>query len=317
VKSGGMIGLGPFLSVTLAGAALLAAGAASATQGDPAPTSKANPTTDVSGVTVTAPQKPNPLIDPASQFVNSHLQTGISEQYARFRDAVCVRVVGLPPEFDAFVAKRIVELAKEVHAPVSRAANCTPNVNVIFTPDPKAQMADIVKRRDIVLGFRWSYLQLKKQATFNRTIQAWYVTRTRDTTGDSKLEINNPLYDPPTGRAGSRLENDMSAEIVHALIVADAHKLADAKIGSVADYVAVLALARWRGLDRCNALPTILNLMADGCESDEAPEGVTSVDLGLLTGLYASAARELGSQQRISIASHMRTELQKAEAEQH
>ena len=58
----------------------------------------------------------------------------------------------------------------------------------------------------------------------------------------------------------------MSAEVVHSLIIADANKVADEKIGAVADYIAVLALARWQGLERCNAIPTILNLMADGCD---------------------------------------------------
>ena len=46
--------------------------------------------------------------------------------YARFRDPVCVKVTGLPAEFDAFVAKRIVEVAKEVRAPLAPAATCTP-----------------------------------------------------------------------------------------------------------------------------------------------------------------------------------------------
>ena len=47
----------------------------------------------------------------------------------------------------------------------------------------------------------------------------------------------------------------MSTELVHSLILADANKVADEKIGAVADYVAVLALARWQGLERCNAHP--------------------------------------------------------------
>lgn len=295
--------------ITLLGlslAATVAAGSAGATQSGPvaAPATE-TPTTNLSGVTVTPLQKPGPLVNPASQFVNAHLQQSVSEQYARFRDAVCVRVVGLPQEFNAFVAKRVVEMANEVGAPVDKAATCTPNVNVIFSPDPKAQLHDILKRRDIVLGFRWSYSQLRQQATFSRTIQAWYVTRTRDTTGNSSLEINNPLYDPQTGRAGSRLENDMSAELVHALVVADANKLADAKIGSVADYVAVLALARWRALERCNSIPTILNLMADGCDGENVPDAATPADRGLLTGLYSVAARESGAQQRMSIAQRM------------
>jgi hypothetical protein len=285
-------------------AALLAAGPALATQSRPVPA----PSSTVSGVTVTAPQKPNPLVDPTTQFVRGHLpESTFSEQYPRFRDAICVRVQGLPTEFDDFIAKRIVEIAAEVHAPIAKAAKCTPNVHVIFSPQPQALLTDIAKRKDILLGFYWNDRDLKRLATFSRPIGAWYVTRTRDDSGRSKLEIHDPTdyLDPRVGRAGSRLSNGMSAELVHTLILADANRVSDAKIGMIADYVAVLALARWRGLERCNGIPTILNLMAEGCAEDP-PEAATAADVALLKGLYSVDPRESGSQQRATIASRMR-----------
>jgi hypothetical protein len=123
--------------------------------------------------------------------------------------------------------------------------------------------------------------------------------------------------DKPRGLAGTRLSNGMSSEIVHTLILADANKVAGEKIDAVADYIAVLALARWQGLERCNAkVSTILNLMAQDC-GDDPPTAATTADMALLTALYAVDPRETGSQQRMAIAGRMRTELQKAEAEQH
>ena len=272
------------------------------------------PASTVSGVTVTAPEKANPLVNPESQFVRSHLPEGQSDQLPRFRDAICVSVIGLPPEFGAFVAKRVTDMAEKVRAPVAKAANCAPNVHVIFTPQPQAQLDDIARRRDILIGFHFT-AQTKLITTVDRPIEAWYVTRTRDTTGNSWIEIANPCHasppgtpsgpcgDRPMGRPGSRLGNDMSAEVVHSLIIADANKVAGEKIDAVADYIAVLALAKWQGLERCNAIPTILNLMADGCA--DPPEAATPADLALLTGLYAVDPRELGSQQRASIAERM------------
>lgn len=292
---------------------LLAVIALSATAASAHAPPAAMPDPTVSGVTVTAPEKPNPLVNPESQFVRSHLPEGQSDQLPRFRDAICVKVQGLPPEFDAFVAKRIVALAGEVHAPVAKAANCMPNVHVIFTDRPQAQLDDIAKRRDILIGYHFTS-QLKKLTTLNRPIGAWYVTRTRDLTGNSWIEVANPTpFDPtgkstpanerPMGRAGSRLGNGMSAEIVHSLILADANKVSGEKIDAIADYMAVLALAKWQGLERCNAMPTILNLMAEDCA--DAPEAVTPADLALLAGLYAVDPRELGSQQRATIAGRM------------
>ena len=316
-----MAGLGRML-VGIAGAALLAASPVFATGVEPAPAAK--PAPSVSGVTVTAPDKPNPLVNSETQFVRGHLAENRNQQYARFRDPVCVRVLGLPPEFDAFIAKRVVEVAKQVKAPVDPSPTCRPNVNVVFSPKPQAQLDDIAKRRDILFGFHF-ISETKKLATFSRPVQAYSLTRARDTLGNNILEL---LEQPPcvssgmgppcdikgpglVGKAGSRLGNDMSTELVHALILADANKVADEKIGAVADYVAVLALARWQGLEHCNALPTILNLMADGCEADAVAQAATPGDLGLLEGLYTVNPRESGSQQRMTIAGRMETEVKK------
>jgi hypothetical protein len=292
------------LWASLAGAGLLAAGPALANGSEPA-SSKAS---DLSGVTVTAPQKPDPLVNPASQFMREHLPAStFSEQYPRFRDEICVKVVGLPAEFDAFIAKRITEIATQVGAPVSKDDDCRPNIDVVFSTEPQALISDIARRKDILLGFYWNSRDLKKLATFSRSVGAWYVTRTRSDSGESRLEIHDPTdhLSPRVGRAGSRLSNGMSTEVVHSLILADANKVAGEKIDAVADYMAVLALARWQGLERCNAVPTILNLMADGCEG-EAPEAATSSDLALLTGLYSVDPRESGAQQRATIASAIR-----------
>ena len=283
------------------------AGPARASQ-PPTPTTAPAPT--VSGVTVTAPGKPDPLIDTTTQFVRQHLPENVfSDQYPRFRDEICVRVLGLPADFDAFVAARVIAIANEVHAPVAKTADCTPNVNVIFTATPQALVDDIYRRRDLLLGFRF-HSQVRRVTTFERPIQSWYLTRTRDDHGASFLEVENalvPWAERPAGRAGSRLSIGVSAEVVHTLILADASKVADAKIGPIADYIAVLALARWQHLERCNPqISTVLNLMADGCEAEDRPEAATPADLALLTGLYAVDPRENGSQQRASIAGAIR-----------
>jgi hypothetical protein len=314
-------------AILAAMAALLAAGAASANQSDPAPAAKDGTAKDLSGVTVTGPAKLDALVNPASQFVRSHLPTSRNEQYARFRDPVCVRVLGLPPEFDAFVAKRVVDLAKAVKAPLDPSPVCTPNVNVIFSPKPQQQLSDIAKRRDILFGYYFR-TDAKKIATFDRPIQSWYLTRSVGTDGQDILELNGgpacvsshgpgaPPCDikapPVKGRAGSRLGNDMSSELVHSLILADANRVSGEKIGAVADYIAVLALSRWQGLERCNGIPTILNLLADDCDRDSAPEAATEADLGLLTGLYAVSPRDAGPLQRASIAGRLQAELKKA-----
>jgi hypothetical protein len=304
----------------LASAAALAAAAEPARPQVERTPAKAPPASTVSGITVEGAAKHDPLVDRTTEFVRQRLPTSRFEQYARFHDPVCVKVIGLPDEYGSFIARRIGEVAQQVSAPVDPKPGCTPNVNVIFSPRPQAQVDDIARRRDIMFGF-YLRAELKKLTTFSRPVQAWYVTRTEDTNGNKILELNDPAscltsspLAPPcdvkapaiTGRAGSRLGADLSSELVHSLIIADANKVAGEKIEAVADYIAVLALSRWQGLERCSGLPTILNLMADGCDAEDRPEAATPQDLALLTGLYRANPREAGSLQRATIAGAVR-----------
>jgi len=311
----------------LAGAVLLAAGSATATQSAQQPPAKDTAPADLSGVIVTAPDKPSPLVDPTTQFVRARVPQDRAGQLSRFRDKICVNVVGLPPAYGAFVAKSVIKLANEVRAPVDHAAKCAPNVNIIFSSTPQAQLDDIARRRDILFGFHFA-ADLKKLTTFDRPIQSWYLTRSVGTDGTSVLELNHganfrdagPGAAPESlgatvnGRAGSRLGEDLSSELVHALILVDANKVADTKIGAIGDYIALLALSRWQGLEHCNAVPTILNLMADGCAGG-APQSLTSSDVALLKELYSLDPRELGTLQRMAIAERMRSEMKQGAAE--
>jgi hypothetical protein len=297
----------------LAAALILAATAATAKETEPAPAAApVKAASTVSGVTVTG-EKSNPLVDKTTEFVRRRLPTSQNEQYARFHDPICVRVLGLPEGFDAFVTQRIVALARQVGASVDEAANCKTNVEVLFSTRPQAQLDNVAQKREFLLGFFYR-AQYKATKTFSRPIQSWYLTRNVGTDGIGAFELVDPHpYDPDDGkmpavkgRPGSRLGNDMSSELVNSLIIADAKKVAGEPIGAVADYVAVLALSRWRGLEKCSGMPTILNLMAEDCDAADRPEAATPEDVALLQGLYTVNPREGGSFQRAEIASAVR-----------
>ena len=87
-----------------------------------------------------------------------------------------------------------------------------------------------------------------------------------------------------TNVTGGRLGDGTSSEFSLVMIVAEPAKLLDHEIGTVADYIALLALSQMPAPDHCQALPTILNLLASGC--DAPPKALTSVDLAYLRALY-------------------------------
>ena len=148
------------------------------------------------------------------------------------RCAICVHVQGLPAEYGD-IAKRIIEIAAQVHAPVAAATDCKPNVHVIFHHRAPGAGRRPGEAQDILLGFCWNALNLKKLAAFNQQISPG-TSRTRPVRRPARNPRSGGSPQSP-GRPGrSRLSNGMSTEVVHSLIVADANR-SPAKIDAVAD----------------------------------------------------------------------------------
>jgi hypothetical protein len=84
--------------------------------------------------------------------------------------------------------------------------------------------------------------------------------------------------------SGSRVNNGLSSGFFNALIVAEPAKLLDYEVGSLADYIAMLALSQPASLDSCLELPSISNMLAPGCAS--VSNRITDGDLAYLRALY-------------------------------
>jgi hypothetical protein len=87
---------------------------------------------------------------------------------------------------------------------------------------------------------------------------------------------------------GSRMGDGVSSDFYHVVVVAEPAKLLDFELGTLADYIALLALSQPQVPDTCRELPTMLNLFAKDCPSP--PKALTSVDLAFLRALYKMTA---------------------------
>jgi hypothetical protein len=254
-------------------------------------------------VTVTGTRSRQVLDD----FVQSlATPTRLTGKIARWEEGICPVAVGLKPGFLKFVSQRVKEIAVQVGAPVNTSNTCKPNVEIVFTSRPQALLDGIRKSQKELLGYYDNAAQLEKLATVTRPIQAWYTTATRDVhgkididsgkTAGQGLEVWLPcpripgvcLVNLPNARAeavtGSRLGDGLRSGFHHVVIVADPGKLTDYEIGSVADYIAMLALTQLNAVDGCEQLPSIVNLLASSCE--RKANALTDNDLAYLRGLY-------------------------------
>jgi hypothetical protein len=82
----------------------------------------------------------------------------------------------------------------------------------------------------------------------------------------------------------------------------------------VADYVAMLAVSQPRSLDGCNALPSVIDLLAkSACSDRDPPVGMTAADSAYLAGLYASDPEARTTSAEGDIAGRMAAILIKAQ----
>jgi len=90
------------------------------------------------------------------------------------------------------------------------------------------------------------------------------------------------------------------------MVVADTQRIGGQPIGAVADYVAVVTLARMRPGPACEALPSILDLLATGCPGRPPPTSMTAADLAFLRALYDIELESSLAFQKAAIGRRMR-----------
>jgi hypothetical protein len=256
-------------------------------------------------VGVVSPAPPNDAEiagDTLYHFVVHHASThypasvgAVSGGLLRWRggraETVCPATEGLDPAFNDFVSARVLAVAAFVGAPVHTAGSCVPNVQILFTTDPRKSMAYVLHWGAKSLGVGFPH-QMEKELDLSGThpIQGWYITagggssvlnRDAALVGGIDLQSLWPLV-VPTGSGVA----DRGRSILSVVIIIDANKVAGMPIGSIADYVAMLSLTVIQTPDHCDALPSILDIMSTSCGSREKPAGITSGDLAFLKALY-------------------------------
>jgi len=324
-----------FASVLLA-SVLSSASAAALAQSQPAPAPKPEESsTTVAPVTVEAAPKPKVIQQQAHTFVEKYAATPNAEvdQIGRWREPVCVQVEGLVKAQGDLVKARVEEVAKALGLPAARPA-CNANVEVVFTNRPQALMDDVAKQREQLLGYfhRHDHDKLK---TVTRPIQAWYVTATQGGGGDNagalfafggqggapvipvqteKEVVDDPDSRPPTACGiNHNFTSCLQSVFKNVFVVVDSKRLEGEDLGLITDYLVMVALSQPRSLDGCNALSSVIDLLApSGCPGRSPPDGLTPADAAYLTALYTADLEAKKAGEQGDIAGRMAKILTKA-----
>jgi hypothetical protein len=250
------------------------------------------------------------------KFVESFAApTRMTGKLARWQDGVCPIAVGLKPAFTKFIAQRLRDVATKAGAPLA-GASCKPNIEIVFTTTPQALIDNVRKQNEAFLGYADNAEALDRLAKVTRPIQAFYLTATVDLRGNVLVDsaktpptaiiLPDIYHDPPfitvytkqgaMTVTGSRLGDGLRSGFYHVIIVADPRLLVEYEMGAVGDYIAMLALTQLSSLDTCQTLPSVVNMLADGCA--QKPDSLTENDAAYLSGLYhMSPGRNLRTQE--------------------
>jgi hypothetical protein len=285
----------------------------------PAPPDKSAP---VESVTVTGAGS-RAVVE---QFVQGFAAPArVTGKLARWTEGVCPAVIGLKPQFTDFIAQRIRDVAGDVGAPVQpKNSRCTPNIEVVFTTALQALADNIRKHNAVFLGYADTRDQMDALAKVTQPIQAWYTTATRDVSGSPQIDSSKvSMSDTPVvvpcfycsggtmtlygvsaaSVTGSRLGDGRRSSLYHVIIAAEPAKLMDYEIGTLADYIALMALTQLSSVDVCQPLSSIANLLVKDCPN--ASRELTTADLAYLRGLYSMSADRTLVTQENEIVSRM------------
>jgi hypothetical protein len=231
-------------------------------------------------------------------------------------ETICPGTTGLDEGYNSFVSARVRAVAAFVGAPVQPDdQKCTPNVQIIFTQDPRSVMAAVQQWGARALRVKFDHqMQKALEISDEHTIQGWYVTagggssvlnRDPGLVGGIDLQALWPRVIPTSNQAGG----DARRSILGVVLVINTKKVNGLAIGSIADYAALVSLTVIQNPDQCDPLPSILDLMSPACASRDKPPGITAGDVAFLKALYYKNTGLGGTLSRDSIQVNMMQQL--------
>ncbi|MEM6826574.1 MAG: hypothetical protein AAF553_01370 [Pseudomonadota bacterium] len=247
-------------------------------------------------------------------YIADIMEEESSGQYARFDAPICPSFSGFSENVVAFMEQRVRDVAKAADVKAAEPG-CKGNVLVRVVEDGPATINTMRARHKGAFGTMLPY-ERRKIAEGQGPAYVWHlVTSTGADDGSNRDEPGAGLSNDFGGDGGaySMLSSDMfktgksntkslilqpvRQAITHAFVLIEE----DAALGlsplQIADYAAVMALARSSGDTEAARRVSTIRALFD-TPRDEAPELLSDWDLALLKSLYAAQTNLRAGQQR-------------------
>jgi hypothetical protein len=201
------------------------------------------------------------------------------ESVARWRSPICVSVTGAAREHGEFIRARIVEIAESVGAPLARnQAECSANLFVILTPEPDRLWTTLKTRYPKL----FSLLQPRavERSLSTRPVQTLQNVVFSNADGTSAFSSRSYRH------VDSRIRSSVSEDFTSVVVVVNDADTGQASFGQLAEYLAMVALARVDLSADFAAADSILRLFATSASAMPPPARLTVWDRSFLETLY-------------------------------
>jgi len=256
----------------------------------------------------------NSIREQARSFINKVASTTDEGQYARWKDPVCVKVVGIEDSHAKTVKSKIYDVSRLVGAPATKI-NCRPNVVIVFNDDARSLVA-AVERKDPGV-FR--YIRAQERHNLRDGLSAvrwWYGTLAEGADGhqiisESAALINNiSIPRPPDAKyldsyGASLIGTKIRVNLQSIVIIVDVPKSTGFKLKAIAAYISFIALSQTKVSPDIGETPSILRLFSKPPTDLTLPIDITDWDLAYLSSLYKISASQPARVQSVKIAGEM------------
>jgi hypothetical protein len=234
-----------------------------------------------------------------------------ADQLARWDGKICPGMSGMKAAYARPVLDRLATHAYRVGLDVGEPG-CKPNILILVTPRPDEAAKDAVENNRDVLGWHAQRGQLtqgrdglREFMDSDAPVRWWHVSRITNSDGSS-------VGDSSTGDAqnvrvytAGRVRKPTRQEFGGVFIIVDANRIGGLPLGSLADYLSMVALAQLDPGTDTTPYPTILNIFNGVVGGQPDVAAMSTWDLTYLRGLYGTHADLDADSQRSDIANQM------------
>jgi hypothetical protein len=272
-----------------------APGTATADQPPPGTGSSGTPT-----VTVEGRRDREQIEREVRSFISSVAVNNWDEPLARWQEAICPLVAGLPKDRGVAIFQRVSEIVADTGLPLG-SRDCSPNLLIIASRNPEASLQELWTANPKMMADDRGHGGIERFIHGARPIRAWHNACSEAPSSDKGLRTGARCN---SSSVGSLLLFEAIRSIYSAIVVVDLERTKELDDRQVAGYAAMIALVQIRD-NRAPSEPSILQLFGESELSK--PQDLSSWDRAFLKALYRVNPGDVG--QVAEIAHEMQRQL--------